>query len=246
MNSSGPISLGGFTLGQSIALELGQSPIAQISFNDANVRTLGGDTTAGSPVQMPTDFYGKSFSNFSPFSPYTFTVPGVYSGGGGPHGSPGSLQYSSQTVTVPGSVAVTLGIYVADSTSGFSSPYDAVFISPNSNWTSIDLQTLGINLANVQTIGSNVTVNVSVTADIDREGWAGWCVLTRPGIVSFSNWSSLNTTNSQVIGASDPAGGRHTHYIGSFNLPVPGINDLIVLSFSDDSGSDSWVYTLTG
>jgi hypothetical protein len=41
-------------------LELGQSPVAQISFNDANVRTLAGDTTAGSPVQMPSDFYGKA------------------------------------------------------------------------------------------------------------------------------------------------------------------------------------------
>lgn len=59
LNSSGPISLGGSTAGQSVNLELGQSATAQISFNDANVRTLTG-TTAGTALIMPTNFYGKS------------------------------------------------------------------------------------------------------------------------------------------------------------------------------------------
>lgn len=40
MNSSGPLSMGGSTVGQSINLELGQSATATISLNDANVRTL--------------------------------------------------------------------------------------------------------------------------------------------------------------------------------------------------------------
>lgn len=59
LNSSGPISLGGSTAGQSVNLELGQSATAQISFNDANVRTLTG-TSSGSTLVMPTNFYGKS------------------------------------------------------------------------------------------------------------------------------------------------------------------------------------------
>ena len=59
LNSSGPISLGGSTAGQSVNLELGQSATAQISFNDANVRTLTG-TSSGSALVMPTNFYGKS------------------------------------------------------------------------------------------------------------------------------------------------------------------------------------------
>lgn len=59
LNASGPISLGGSTSGQSVNLELGKSATAQISFNDAAVRTLTG-TSAGTALIMPTNFYGKS------------------------------------------------------------------------------------------------------------------------------------------------------------------------------------------
>ena len=58
LNSSGPISLGGSTTGQSINLELSQSATAQISLNDTNVRTLAG--VASGAIIMPTNFYGKS------------------------------------------------------------------------------------------------------------------------------------------------------------------------------------------
>jgi len=58
LNSSGPISLGGSTTGQSINLELSQSATAQISMNDANVRTLAG--VASGAIIVPTNFYGKS------------------------------------------------------------------------------------------------------------------------------------------------------------------------------------------
>ena len=59
LNASGPISLGGSTVGQSVNLELGQSATATISFNDVSVRTTTG-TTAGTPISMPTNFWGKS------------------------------------------------------------------------------------------------------------------------------------------------------------------------------------------
>jgi hypothetical protein len=58
LNSSGPISLGGATAGQSIALELGLSPTAPISLNQTNVRTLAGVPSGA--IIMPTNFYGKS------------------------------------------------------------------------------------------------------------------------------------------------------------------------------------------
>jgi hypothetical protein len=58
LNGSGPISLGGSTTGQSIAIELGLSPTAQISLNDVSVRTLAGKGSG--QIQMPTDFWGKS------------------------------------------------------------------------------------------------------------------------------------------------------------------------------------------
>lgn len=58
MNSSGPISLGGATAGQSIAVENGGSGTATISLNDSAVRTLAG--VASGTITMPTNFYGKS------------------------------------------------------------------------------------------------------------------------------------------------------------------------------------------
>lgn len=58
LNLTGPISLGGATTGQSIAVELGLSPTGAISLNQTNVRTLAG--VASGAIIMPTNFYGKS------------------------------------------------------------------------------------------------------------------------------------------------------------------------------------------
>lgn len=58
LNSSGPISLGGSTTGQSINLELGQGATDTVSLNDASVRTLAGISSG--EITMPTNFYGKS------------------------------------------------------------------------------------------------------------------------------------------------------------------------------------------
>lgn len=82
LNSSGPISLGGSTTGQSINLELGQIATAVISLNDSNVRSLAGKTTAGSPVIIPTDFWGKSAVTywiatiFDSYATTTYSSPG--------------------------------------------------------------------------------------------------------------------------------------------------------------------------
>jgi hypothetical protein len=58
LNASGPIILGGSTVGQSINLELGLSATAQISLDDAVVRTLAG--VPSGTIIMPTNFWGKS------------------------------------------------------------------------------------------------------------------------------------------------------------------------------------------
>lgn len=59
LNSSGPISLGGSTAGESVNLEIGQSATTTISFNDAAVRTLTG-TSSNSALSLPSGFWGKS------------------------------------------------------------------------------------------------------------------------------------------------------------------------------------------
>ena len=58
LNPSGAISLGGPSTGQSIAVELGLSPTAQISLNQTNVRTLA--KVPSGAIIMPTNFWGKS------------------------------------------------------------------------------------------------------------------------------------------------------------------------------------------
>lgn len=77
MNSSGPISLGGSTAGQSINLENGLSATAQVSLNDTAVRSLAGVTTPNSQIIMPTNFYGKS--NLSVFVAAGSGATGAYS-----------------------------------------------------------------------------------------------------------------------------------------------------------------------
>lgn len=71
LNSTGAISLGGSTSGQSVNLELSKSAAVQCAFNDTDVRQLTG-TTSGSTLTMPTNFYGKAA-----VSPYVARTSGV-------------------------------------------------------------------------------------------------------------------------------------------------------------------------
>jgi hypothetical protein len=57
LNSSGQLSLGGSVTGESITLQLGLSPTAQVSLNDAAVRALAGIPEG--PIRLPIDFWGK-------------------------------------------------------------------------------------------------------------------------------------------------------------------------------------------
>lgn len=58
LNASGPISIAGTTVGQSIQIELNGDGTTTMSLNDASVRTLA-DVASGEII-MPTNFYGKS------------------------------------------------------------------------------------------------------------------------------------------------------------------------------------------
>lgn len=57
LNSSGPISIGGSTSGQSINLELGRSASASSNLNESALRTLAGKSSGAISL---SDFYGKS------------------------------------------------------------------------------------------------------------------------------------------------------------------------------------------
>ena len=132
LNASGPISLGGSTSGQSVNLELGQSATAQISFNDAAVRTLTG-TSAGTALIMPTNFYGKS----NVLDTQTVTVGGynikgtVFYGYGSSFGSINDGTFNP----VSNATIDSLYYYVNAATVFFT----LVGVYANSGWTSMDI-----------------------------------------------------------------------------------------------------------
>lgn len=95
LNPSGAISLGGPTVGQSIAVELGLSPTASISLNQTNVRTLAG--VPSGTIIMPTNFWGKS--NWLP------TQQGIIAMGGR-EGS-GAIYSGRQLISSTGVVSAT-------------------------------------------------------------------------------------------------------------------------------------------
>lgn len=139
LNLTGPISLGGATAGQSIAVELGLSPTGEISLNQTNVRTLAGVPSGA--IVMPTNFYGKSDSipfgqaTYSTAGTYTFVVPAgatnisavcVGAGATGNDGSGadnhrggggGALSYTNAIPTTPGE-SLTVVVGATDNGSG--------------------------------------------------------------------------------------------------------------------------------
>lgn len=109
LNSSGPISLGGATTGQSVNLELGAGASSLISFNDANVRTLT-NTTAGSTLIMPQNFWGTALGTSVRYllvggggGGQSVTATTVGAGGGGGGG------VASGIATLSGAITVTVG-----------------------------------------------------------------------------------------------------------------------------------------
>ena len=79
LNSSGPISLGGSTVGQSVNLELGNSATTQISLNDTAVRNLAGISSGAISLN---DLYGTSVDPYGTFTAtYSSNASDTYSGG---------------------------------------------------------------------------------------------------------------------------------------------------------------------
>ena len=148
LNSSGPISLGGNTAGQSIALELSLVTNAQISLNDTNVRALAAVPTGA--ITMPTNFYGKSattpitatadqtarsytatqtITSFNPLTAANGVVPYTYAVSSGT--LPTALSIAPTTGLVSGTVnaayaAANVTFNVKDSTNTFATTTSTV------------------------------------------------------------------------------------------------------------------------
>ena len=115
LNSTGPISLGGSTTGQSIALELSLSATAAISLNDSAVRTLAG--VASGAIVMPTNFYGKSNATTLTISANT-TNYNIFTAAGSPTTAKTVILNINSGVTVGGTggtYALTVGQFPSGS-----------------------------------------------------------------------------------------------------------------------------------
>lgn len=117
LNSSGPLSLGGSTVGQSINLELGQSATALASINAANFRALAGVPSGQISI---SNFYGKSSESY--FLAFTNGVSfrGISKSTGGTIVVTGIDNSSSKGVmlSIASTGAKNLGYYVNTTTGG--------------------------------------------------------------------------------------------------------------------------------
>jgi hypothetical protein len=125
LNSTGPISLGGGTTGQSVNLELGKSSTDTISMNDSNVRTLAGVPTG--PIAF-NDFYGKSNAASPSPTPSRTPTPTPT-----PSRSPTPTPTPTMTVTpTPSSSSIPVNYtatqYTCDDCPALSTPLGSVVI----------------------------------------------------------------------------------------------------------------------
>lgn len=121
LNSSGPISLGGSTAGQSINLELGKSATAQISLNDTDVRALAGVPSGA--IIVPTNFYGKSSMSVSATD---------VSGSAAAFASSGPVSSNNTSTTVTGGTAPFTFSWTR--VSGSTVPQVSSATAQNPNW----------------------------------------------------------------------------------------------------------------
>ena len=68
LNSTGPLSIGGSTTGQSINLELGRSATASSNLNETDLRNLAGISSGAISI---SSFYGKTNATITLNSSYT-------------------------------------------------------------------------------------------------------------------------------------------------------------------------------
>lgn len=243
LNSSGQISLNSGTAGESVSLELGLTAGATLNLLDSRIRTLTGKATGA--ISMPTDFYGKTAMAQYPFSNYSMTIAGVGGSGGSPSGQPGSVK-ATMGASSGSSVSVAYGLmlrsYWADSTGTqvYSASRDTVFVSPSTNWNVTDLTNMGITYTDVRTTSATRTISVNMNLDDDMNG--GYYVITRSGAATFSQWSSGVWTAMTNI--HDGGGGRH-NISGSWTIPAPNANQLIVLAYTNNTGFDTFSGSLT-
>ena len=148
LNSTGPISIGGSTTGQSINLELGRAATATSSLNETSLRSLAG--VASGAISL-SNFYGKSNVSWSP--------------AGGPSGAGVTL---SDEAAGGDDAIVTITCNQSASWTWFKSGDPAAFASIASGGSSADISFI---LPNSGFTIKNSSFSVSSTAGGVTQYW---------------------------------------------------------------------------
>jgi len=190
LNASGPISLGGATTGQSIAVELGLSPTATISLNQTAVRTLAG--VSSGVITMPTNFYGKS-------NAYVFNATISADTQNYNLRSAAIAAGWNQTTALQATVTVNSGIYVGSSTTG------GVAFTWTGSYPSGSTLAI-VNNGTIEGAGGNGGAGGDGLSAIGTAGSAGGAALQ-------GNYAISITNNNIVGGGGGGGGGAGNYYV---------------------------------
>jgi hypothetical protein len=187
LNTSGPISLGGSTTGQSVNLELGQGATTTISFNDAAVRTLTG-TSSGTSLTMPGGFYGKARR-----IPITVNISGS------------AINYVASTAKASGYIAGISDVtFVIASGVAVGSPSTGSYaFNVDTSWSSGDTVTV-VNYGYIYGRGGTGGAGKAVAESANSGASGGPAML-----VQFPT----TVTNSGIIGGGGGGGGAGVTFV---------------------------------
>lgn len=182
LNASGPISLSGSTAGESIAVELGISPTAQISLNDDRVRALAGVATGA--IIVPTDFYGKA------------TVKYLFLGSSS--GSATSKTYTNIPIGVPCS---TRRVYIAVTYSMNTAGNNSILTGAgNSTIGGVGVTVLGPTYGSGTTLGICTTIITAlVPTGTTATVFLRFAKSTNAGGASIYVFSVINQTSATLV-----------------------------------------------
>jgi len=196
MNSSGQISLGGTTVGESINIAIGGTGTTTTSLNDTIVRTLAG--VPSGQIVMPDDFWGKSLS---------FPVPIP------PGGITGGLDLRAYSLANgwDGVSLVTLDIPVGTTITSTSNTVPALTIAgvfPN-----------GVQITNAGTIaGGPGNAGRGAGTSPGTQAVAG----ANGGIAIFASTPAEITNNGDIAGGGGGGGGGASYHPTAYGIATTG------------------------
>jgi hypothetical protein len=244
LNASGPLSLGGSTVGESVNLELGKSATALISMNDSDLRTLFG--VASGQISM-SQGYGKSS--------YSIASTKGYHGGGNPSRWDTSqlnqidgIQFSNEAAIDPAAALAQARRSLAGVNNVSKGYFVGGFSSPSS--LSIVTQIDGIQFSNEAAIDpaaalAQARASLSGVNSSTKGYFAG-------GETSSSNLTQIDGIQFSDEAAIDPAAAlaqargalsgvnssTRGYFAGGFAPGAGAVNQIDGIQFSDETAID--------